>query len=910
MELTFDDVARLPMPGDNVAIASRRLEEGTRIRRQDCVFELDFTVLHGHRFAVEAIPAGDALLSWELPFGVAARDIAPGHYVCNEGMLEALRGRSGIGFALPDQANFADRIQPLTLTEADFRPGQQVDLVDPASETFSFEGHDRGTRGAGTRNYIAVLGTSSRTASFVRNLASRLHAETVGKHATVDGIVALAHTEGGARAAPNNRELLLRTLAGFCVHPNVGAVLAVDYGTEEVSNHHLQEYMRQHNYPIQQLPHAFLSIDTAAEVAEQKAESQIRQMLAQMEGDTRTTLPLSRMKLALQCGGSDAFSGISGNPLAGWVARELIRHGGTANLAETDELIGAEPYVLANVRDFETAQRFLAMIKRFQERTGRHGVSAEGNPSGGNKFRGLYNIVLKSIGAARKRDPAIRLDDAIEYGEPMEEPGYYFMDSPGNDLESIAGQVASGCNMIFFVTGNGSITNFPFVPTLKIVTTSERFTLLADDMDVNAGAYQDGCPMDQLGAELMDLTVRVASGERSKGERAGHTQLSIWRNWQQEEGSSGLEELARAPEPTNRPIEVRVESGPAVLFDAMNTERGPVTDQVGLVLPTSLCSGQIARMVTERLNTTGLGSDLGLSRFVALVHTEGCGVGMEGRDVGVDTLMGYLLHPLVGKGLLLEHGCEKTHNDFFRERLKTMGMGSAEECDERFGWASVQMDGGIERAMDNVEEWFASGRDGFRGVEQVRAGMETLRLGITSDGPLTEPGASALARLCQWMVAAGGTIVVPYNASLLRHPAFCDRLFEGSLPKANLAHGQSPAASGFYLMEVPVDHWVETMTGLGATGVEIMLAHVGEHPLQGHPMIPLLQVASNAGTVAAYGSDIDAEVDCSGGINDDARARQLLELVMEVASRNRVPRAVEQRNTDFQLTRGLLGVSL
>ncbi len=909
MELTFDDVARLPMPGDNVAIASRRLEEGTRIRRRDSVFELDFTVLHGHRFAVESISPGDALLSWELPFGVATRDIAPGHYVCNDGMLEALSGRSGIGFALPGQANFTDRIQPLTLNEADFQPGQQVDLVDAASKAQSFEGHDRGGRGVGTRNYIAVLGTSSRTASFVRNLATRLHRETAGKRTTVDGIVALAHTEGGAHVAPNNRELLLRTLSGFCLHPNIGAVLAVDYGTEEVSNHHLQEYMRQHDYPIQQLPHAFLSIDTAAGVVEQEAESLIRQWLSQMEHDIRTTVPLSRMKLALQCGGSDAFSGISGNPLAGWVARELIRHGGTANLAETDELIGAEPYVLANVRDFETAQRFLAMIERFQERTGRHGVSAEGNPSGGNKFRGLYNIVLKSIGAARKRDPAIRLDGAIEYSEPMARPGYYFMDSPGNDLESIAGQVASGCNMIFFVTGNGSITNFPFVPTIKIVTTSERFALLADDMDVNAGAYQDGRTMDQLGVELMDLTTRVASGEFSKGERAGHTQLSIWRNWEQEDGSSRLDELAHAPEPTNMPIEVRAEPGPAAPFDAIKTGRGTVTDQVGLVLPTSLCSGQIARMVTERLNATGLGRDLGLSRFVTLVHTEGCGVGMEGRDVGVDTLMGYLLHPLVGKGLLLEHGCEKTHNDFFRERLNAMGVGE-EEGEERFGWASVQMDGGIERAMDNVEAWFASRREGFQGVEQIKVGTETLRLGITSDGPLAEPAASALARLCQWVVTAGGTIVVPYNASLLHHPIFCERLFEGSLPEANLTHGQSPAASGFYLMEVPVDHWVETMTGLGATGVEIMLAHVGEHPLQGHPMIPLLQVASEAGTVTAYGSDIDAEVDCSEGIDDDERARQLLALVMEVASRKRVPRAVEQRNTDFQLTRGLLGVSL
>jgi altronate dehydratase len=117
---------------------------------------------------------------------------------------------------------------------------------------------------------------------------------------------------------------------------------------------------------------------------------------------------------------------------------------------------------------------------------GWHGHSAEGNPSGGNKFRGLYNIALKSIGAARKKDPEVQLDYVIDYSERMTAPGFYFMDSPGNDLESIAGQVASGCNMIFFTTGNGSITNFPFVPTVKFVTTTGRWNLLHDDMDVNA----------------------------------------------------------------------------------------------------------------------------------------------------------------------------------------------------------------------------------------------------------------------------------------------------------------------------------------------------------------------------------------------------------------------------------------
>lgn len=204
-------------------------------------------------------------------------------------------------------------------------------------------------------------------------------------------------------------------------------------------------------------------------------------------------------------------------------------------MAETDELIGAESYIIANVKSKQTAQKFLETVNRFRTWASWHGHNAEGNPSGGNKLRGLYNIALKSLGAAMKKPKDVRLDEVLDYAELMKEGGYQFMNSPGNDLESIAGQVASGCQIIYFTTGNGSITNFPFVPTIKIVTTTNRFKLLERDMDVNAGLYQDGTPMDVLGKELFELTLKVACGLNTKGEKAHHSQVSIWRNWQRTE---------------------------------------------------------------------------------------------------------------------------------------------------------------------------------------------------------------------------------------------------------------------------------------------------------------------------------------------------------------------------------------
>lgn len=891
--IPIDDVARLPAPGDNVAIATRRLEAGTVVSSAAGSFRLPHTIMEGHRFAVEPVASAQALLSWGLPFGVALTDIAPGQYVSNAGMLQALRGRH-LNFELPSTPNFEDRITPYILDEATFTSAQPLTRLQTPP---TFRGFDRGIRGAGTRNYVVIMGTTSRTAAFARIVAQRL--ESLPMVGGFDGVVAVAHTEGGSTEAPNNKDLLLRTLAGFAVHPNVGALMCVDYGSEAVSNATLQQYLRDEDYAIDAVPHRFLSLAGGFDLHLAEAEAQARIWAEQLQQQCRVELPVSHLKLALQCGGSDAFSGVSGNPLAAWAARELIRCGGAANLAETDELIGAEPYVLNLVRDAETARRFLHMVERFKERVSWHGASAEGNPSGGNKYRGLYNIVLKSIGAAMKRHPDVPLDGCLEYAEAIPESGYWFMDSPGNDLESIAGQVASGCNVIYFVTGNGSITNFPFVPTVKIVTTTQRFDLLADDMDVNAGAYQDGVSMDDLGRRLFERTLAVCAGERTRGEAAGHSQVSIWRDWLQQDAAD-LERLLATPTPTGVALTIRAEPAPDVRIDAFASASGPALDRIGLVLPTSLCSGQIARMAAERLNHRGLAGELGLSRFAALVHTEGCGVSDGSEDIYTRTLQGYLTHPSVAVALLLEHGCEKTHNDYMRAKMLDAGIDPA-----AFGFASVQSDGGIEPALDRVEDWFRQQSRKIEPSAPMIADAGALRVGLLAGGDVPEAVARSLARLAGWIVAAGGTLVLPEGPGLASSSAFTTALDIAAQPTASLAHGQG-AGPGLHVMEAPTGHWTEVVSGLGATGVGILLAHAGEHPLQGHPLIPMLQVTGSATVAAAYADDLDAVIDTDG----ETGSRHLLDLLVEVASRRLRPRLWDRGNTDFQITRGLLGVSM
>ena len=938
----FDQVARVPAAGDNVAIATRRLAAGAVVADGASAFRLSHTVLEGHRFVRASISEGAHLTSWGLPFGIAARALGPGEYVCNEKILAALAERD-IDFELPAAPNFLDAIETCELDEASFAPGEQVERADSGA---TFDGFRRlGGRGVGTRNFVVVLAATSRTNGFVRQVADRAAALAPAR---IDGVVAVTHTEGGGVGRPNNLDHVLRVLAGFMVHPNVGAVLAADDGAGSYTNDDVRRFMEGRGYPLGHVLHAFHRIEGGYEEEITRASALIESWLPEVAAARRSPEPAGALRLALQCGGSDAFSGVSGNALAGWVAKEVIRHGGSANLAETDELIGAEPYMLGNVRDAATARKFLEKIESFKRYAANHGTTAEGNPSGGNNFRGLYNIALKSLGAARKKDPDVRLDYVIDYGQPMGPPGYYFMDSPGNDLESIAGQVAAGSNLILFITGNGSITNFPFVPTLKFVTTTGRFELLANEMDVNAGRYNDGMDMDALGAETFELALDIVSGQRSKGELAGHAQVSVWRDWPRT-GTEGLDELRRRPAPTGRPVPVR-ESPPLVLaFDAVPTGEGVASDQIALVMPTSLCSGQVARLIAEDLDANPPPwSDV--SRFVALVHTEGCGSN-NAAGLFLDTLSGHLAHRCVRHAVLLEHGCEQTHNDAVRHHLAERGLAA-----DRFGWASVQMDGGIANVRAKVARQLqamaaarrpsvrapklpggmadvatgavpeAHGRSLADAVPKVSAlnppeavsaprfertavGANEIRIALVANGPLSDRIGEAFGRLATGLVAAGATVVVPDNAGLLGNDGFRNAVFpDRAVPGASLAFGRPAGEAGFHIMESPTDNPVETFAGLGATGVELMFCHVGRNPLQGHPMLPLVQVTADPAVAQRYGSDLDRILMPE---RDSAElVAELAALIADVASCRYRPKLWSRGVTEFQLTRGRLGLSM
>ena len=247
----------------------------------------------------------------------------------------------------------------------------------------------------------------------------------------------------------------------------------------------------------------------------------VRAMLPEANKCQREPCPVSELMVALQCGGSDALSGITANPALGYACDLLVAQGGTAVLAETPEIYGAEHLLTRRACDEKTGEKLIQLIKWWEDYTARNKGSMDNNPSPGNKKGGLTTILEKSLGAAAKGGTT-PLNGVFKYAEPVTAKGFTFMDSPGYDPASVTGQIASGCNLVTFTTGRGSAFGSKPSPCVKIATNTEMYTRLIDDMDINAGAMlTEGLSLEEKGREIYQLLLDVASGRQSKSEAQG-----------------------------------------------------------------------------------------------------------------------------------------------------------------------------------------------------------------------------------------------------------------------------------------------------------------------------------------------------------------------------------------------------
>ena len=482
-------------PEDNVVVARVDIVSGTELPGEG-VAALD-VVPAGHKIATRPIAAGEPVRKYDQIIGFASEPVEAGAHVhvhnCAMGDFER------------DYAIGQDK--------------KPVDLV-PEGERASFQGYLRADGRVGTRNYIGVLTSVNCSATAARFIAEAVEDRILADYPHVDGVVALTHSTGcGMAGAGDGYDNLQRVLWGHARHPNFAGVLLVGLGCEVNQIDFLLEA-----YGIQRGP--FLQTMNIQETGGlrstvERGRDLIHDMLPEVDRARRQPVAATELTVALQCGGSDGYSGITANPALGAAVDRLVRHGGTGVLAETPEIYGAEHLLTRRAVDERTGRKLIERIRWWEDYTERNGGEMNNNPSPGNKAGGLTTILEKSLGAAAKGGTT-NLAGVYRYGEPIDRKGFVFMDSPGYDPCSITGQVASGANLVCFTTGRGSVYGNKPVPSIKLATNTEMYRRLEEDMDINCGSIADGAAsVADVGGEIFDKFLAVASGEATKSEAQG-----------------------------------------------------------------------------------------------------------------------------------------------------------------------------------------------------------------------------------------------------------------------------------------------------------------------------------------------------------------------------------------------------
>ncbi len=480
-------------PADNVVIAVRSLEAGVAVEE----VTTRALIPSGHKIATQDIAKGAAVRKYAQLIGYAAEDIAAGDHVHTDN-LEFRNTAHDYEFA------------------TDMRP---VEPVAPDARA-TFMGYRRKSGRVGTRNYVVVLTSVNCSATAAHYIADAFGPEELAAYPNVDGVVAFAHGTGCGMAGDGEGfAALQRLLWGYARHPNVTGVLMVGLGCESNQLDFLFEAYGLEQGPLLKSMNIQSTGGLKPTVA--KGVEMVHAMLPHANAIQREPCPASEIMLGLQCGGSDAWSGITANPALGHAVDLLVAQGGTGVLAETPEVYGAEHLLTRRACDAATGRKLVDHILWWEDYVKRNKGSMNNNPSPGNKRGGLSTILEKSLGAVAKGGTT-PLMGVYDYGEPIDRKGFCFMNSPGYDPASVTGEIASGCNLICFTTGRGSAFGSKPAPTIKIATNSALYERQTGDMDVNAGRITDaGLAIEDVGREIFELLLEVASGRPSKSEAQG-----------------------------------------------------------------------------------------------------------------------------------------------------------------------------------------------------------------------------------------------------------------------------------------------------------------------------------------------------------------------------------------------------
>ena len=482
-------------PNDNVEVALADLMPGALIANGTVVSRDHIPA--GHKVGIKRISGGSRISKYGHIIGFATKDVEPGDYVHTH------------------NSEMGDFARDYAIGE-DARPTQFFS----EKERLSFDGIVRPDGRVATRNYIGVLATVNCAVSVARFIADSFTKEILSAFPNVDGVVSLGHGGGcGMVSSGEGFCVLQRTLAGYARHPNFAGIVLVGLGCEVnqidrlMKDMGLEEGLLLRTLNIQEVGGTAQSVRRGTEA--------VNTMLSEADRAERRPVPASYIVLGLECGGSDAYSGISANPALGGAADLLVRHGGTAILSETPEIYGAEHLLTRRAASKEVARKLIDRIHWWEEYTTRLGGEIDNNPTPGNKAGGLTTILEKSLGAVAKGG-STNLVEVYGYAETVSTPGLVFMDTPGYDTVSVTGMVAGGANVICFTTGRGTVCGFKPVPTIKLASNTEMYDRLSEDMDLNCGLIVDGrAGVEQMGEEILRLILETASGKPTKSELLG-----------------------------------------------------------------------------------------------------------------------------------------------------------------------------------------------------------------------------------------------------------------------------------------------------------------------------------------------------------------------------------------------------